>query len=513
MIDPAPLIQLGRSLGVSMQELAAAETLDEQYYADLSPDLGGDEEIVAALAAAVAAYGEELTVTINIDDPRAASGRDDLITVVGAVDAHAVRAALADVRVAGDPRFRVALYKAPTVEESGAAARPVLFHETLLAALARVDALDGILDREVQTCYVLHAVDVCEIGEFLSIVGGAHRDVRPDPLDPRRSRSLARQADARDGVSAPVPLPHWLHPAHLLTERRHPGDAPAAEVARLLSLGVRALVASWLAERSALNLTTGIVAAVFRSAERTVELTLAPDDAHHDWDRAEMARLVEWTYSPVGEDTSLAADRLPLVRSVIVAHSLDVSEAERGTHFGASAKVIHEAALWRWQALANPRSAALIAEIRAAEDLVARTVDGLIDQVATLTKTVTDNVLGGIGTLLASVIAAAFASSFNSDLFRFTVRLYAAYLIVVPGILGLLSAGMRAGRANHTYKFGLKRLKATVPNDRWRDMGTDRVDSAHRALWIAIGVAAVVYVGAAVALLFAADVVPELRST
>ena len=511
MIDPAPLIELGRALGVSTQELAAADTLEGQYHADLSPDLGGDEQIVAALAAAVAAYGDDLTVTINIDDPRAASGRDDLLTVVGAVDADAVRAALADVRVAADPRFRVVLYKAPIVEESGAVARPVLFPATLLAALARLDTLDGILDREGPTCYVLHDVDVCEVGDFLSIVGGTYRDVRPDALESRRPMALARQADARDGGGAADPLPHWLHPAHLLTERRHPGDDAAAGVARLLSSGVRALAASWLAERSALNLTTGTVVAVFRSAERTLELMLAPDDPHHDWDRAAMTALVEWTYAHAGEDTSLAADRLPLVRSVVVAQSLDVPEAERGTHFGASAKVIHEAALWRWQALANPRSAALIGEIRAAENLVTGTVDGLIDQVATLTKTVTDSVLGGIGTLLASVIAAAFASSFNSDLFRFTVRLYAAYLIVVPGFLGLLSAGVRARRANHTYSFGLKRLKATVPNDRWREMGTERVDSARRELWIAIGVAAVIYVAAAVALLYAADVVPDLR--
>jgi hypothetical protein len=77
------------------------------------------------------------------------------------------------------------------------------------------------------------------------------------------------------------------------------------------------------------------------------------------------------------------------------------------------------------------------------EQTVKLTTDSHNDQIQSLTKTLTDNMLAAVGVVVGSFIAAIFKSPFETYIFWIGTGVYLAYLIVFPIGVGLVSARQR----------------------------------------------------------------------
>jgi len=175
-----------------------------------------------------------------------------------------------------------------------------------------------------------------------------------------------------------------------------------------------------------------------------------------------------------------------------------------------SASHLYEEVKWGWQAFVAKKLDKFFSQERELEELVVSTTKSVSDQIQDHVKTLTDSMLAAVGVVVGTFVAAAFKDQFNADIFRIGLLAYTAYLIVFPGVVGLIStwdrfASVRSGfckqKADYT-----KRLSTDQVNTICGTMVEDRASKFIR--WFATTIA--VYTAVVVLLILGAVFVPGL---
>jgi hypothetical protein len=364
--------------------------------------------------------------------------------------------------------------------------------------------------------------DVAVDGQYLTVVGGRHlgrwQEFLPAAApDGERVRSVhAKAIDA-------VPL-RWTYfslrhlTPHQLLVRWSNGNPPADDpVLRALYGQLLALSLIYSANQS--KQITGGGWRFTYGAGQVAELAY-PDTAAFStalaggepgwspWEAATtLAETVLWAY----EDTQDAADRLPVLQSVI-GERLQSNDADaNGRLIVRHAASIHLHVEWSWQTYIEGKLKLYFDRVRQVEDLVAATVDGFSQQARTLTKGLADSMLAGIAVVVGSFLGAIFGKSFNVNVFRLGTALYAAYLALFPGLIGLVTAWQHFSSAEQAFAKREKEFKKRLFAASVDDLVGTQVQQATKRFrgwfWLAVSVYALVAVLLALAAVFIPDLI------
>ena len=122
----------------------------------------------------------------------------------------------------------------------------------------------------------------------------------------------------------------------------------------------------------------------------------------------------------------------------------------------------------------------------------------------------TQTILAAVAVLIASFIAAAFHSPFNTALFRIGVLTYAIYVVLFPGAVGLISSASSLRRARCEFDTRIGRFRQTLYTEKVTEIVGTRVCAAQRYYYRWLGFVVVVYIVVAIAAGIAAAEVPHL---
>jgi hypothetical protein len=158
-----------------------------------------------------------------------------------------------------------------------------------------------------------------------------------------------------------------------------------------------------------------------------------------------LAGLAEWAYDREdrGLDlpaTGFAPDRLRVLRGA-VAQTLHGASPEEGyRRLLENPDRLAGDVERSWQTFVEGKMDEYFAGVRQLEAVVDSTVDSFKGQIQALTKGLTDNMLAAVVFVVGSVIASMFGGPFEPSVFRVGVLLYAFYLAIFPGAIGLTAA-------------------------------------------------------------------------
>jgi hypothetical protein len=515
-----PLLRLADALGLDRARLVEAEGPSR---------LAGTFEVAGTAAARLTPalfealaceYGEALSLRIRTGDldevvydgrrapPSLATfsvgaGRTPSYDVVLVLD----KARLAERLVGAGHGAVVRLYV--TVEAAVAALqRPVPFIERELWGRTASRLVLAVLDHDVHL-----------VGAAVSVVGGRHLGsieeevARPPDLPAWLGRAIRRRDDL---IGWDGGLATSLTPWHL---RRCGGGVVDDPVAAQLDGLFVALAVLYTCDRArALGGGDGpsTIRAEFRGGAHVAFVPLPSGPALAglpDQDRAAVGDLLDWCYEGRTADpdgTDWLGDRLPFVQLRVARLLEHRPEATRLRAFAAAMPEIHEGAQWHWRSFLEGRVADELDRMQRFEGIVAEAVDRTAEQTGALTRNLTDAMLAAVGAVIGSMIAATFHGPFDDRLFRVGMVTYAAYLVVFPGLVGLMSNRGRAAEVARTFEVRRRRFASVLLPDEIEALVGSRVTDAcrrHHRWLVAVGAC---YVLAAVAAAVGALVVPGL---
>lgn len=453
------LAEIGAALGLTPEELAAAEsldrleielardlvwltTLDEQHVTAWFVALGGDLEIdlrlagldsqapapLAALRAGRDPAGTLARFTTDAAATADAQGNElvvDMRLSVAKTRAVAAAVALLDNRAEyfGTPEMR---------------ARTTVAVFFSAAACARLLSFAAILDWErfgLARADGRAVVVVCDRAGYLA--GLALELVGAREAEPIRwldvSRAAWRQFQERAAHTRALraeesqwaEAPHVLTPAHLRVESRAAGLEPLAEA---LDATRAALAAAYLAssvhpaENGDLALRfAGARPATCRISHRRVNEN---DDDSAAYTHHALARFAAWAYDNASADT-LAIARECLARELPPGGAVTLAEVE---HAAAPAL---EAAKANFTLYLRGNSDRYFAVRERALDAVSTYAAGVRKAVSDLTGDVVDNVYRTVGLLVGVVVAALLQPALALPVQRLAAVLYVAYLAFI----------------------------------------------------------------------------------
>lgn len=500
-LRPEPLLRLLAPLGVTRDEIASEErpsrlTLVRQVHPAslqaLTPSL---------LRAALEAYGQtdsthHLKVRIHRDvlgDMRLAfdAQTDDLDQLTEALSGNLVNPTIELDLDTG----RIATTLAPP------AATGMLFGDTAARLLSAPPAVvESRLwdDPFTPATLLIGDTDALLQGPLLAVVGGrqideglqGHQETTPSSgLD---GGIIDRLREYRPEL---VPWDHQvvtaITPAHFLI--RH--VAGGADLLGHLGRATTEVTLAFLADRVTRDNDAAI--AWFDRGPNPVRIRVPRSltvplgaDAMALW------RLVVWCYSPGGDQPRADVEaRLLLARESVTARIWSVDDVgnERARAFAAAGGDVLASSMHRWRGhLQQGFREQLSNELELLERSESA-VTALEGEAARLVQEVTDAAKAAVGTVVGTFIAAALAPEFRILAFRIAVTVYAVWLAVFPGLVGLLSIHRRAGRAMSDYAASAKRYSILLGKEQFERVEGDRVNSASSMVRRNVVIAAVGY--------------------
>jgi hypothetical protein len=345
---------------------------------------------------------------------------------------------------------KTSLLQSANISHPGAVIKLFLIPATLSRALSLPISQyeDGLMkeaDGKRKLLLLIPDHEISLSGDYLAVAGGGECGKWQDYLaqtPPDRTKVEQMYDAARQSLK-------WVHfefkhmtPLQLKVAGEHrPDDNIASAIyARLAAISVlytadhaSASATQWRATYAAQNYTAEVV--IENAQATTAQSALA------------LCEIAEWAYS----DAQHKSDRLKVIQSV-VAHGLqgnDPSENYRellrkAVHFKSEVD-------WGWTAFIEGKLEIYFSRVREIEQVVDAGVKDFNEQIQSLTKTLTDNALAAVGVIVGSFIAALFGDKFNPQIFRFGVGLYAVYLLVFPGLIGLTHTWQRYGTAKDSF--------------------------------------------------------------
>jgi hypothetical protein len=221
---------------------------------------------------------------------------------------------------------------------------------------------------------------------------------------------------------------------------------------------------------------------------------------------SQLFALFEWTYAPEWAD----GERLSLTQIEIV-RALAAAEPERrlALLLGNAGRILEELR-WGWKELLEERVAAYIGQVQQVESFVSETVSAYAEQVNSMVKSLSDTMLGAVGVVLASFLAALLQTPFNEDVLRAGLLTYAVYVMAFPLLYNMSNQWGRHEALERDFAFRRSRYEQRLLPERVRQIIGEEVTLSRkrfrRWFWLTVGLYLLVVL-AAVAVAFLA---PEL---
>jgi hypothetical protein len=169
---------------------------------------------------------------------------------------------------------------------------------------------------------------------------------------------------------------------------------------------------------------------------------LAEANPEKPWEAAlAIAKLATWCYDvPMKRGV---AERLSVLQNVVASSMQGNSPSVNCREMARQAVSLYVRAHMRYESFTQKELDKYLTQVKELEDAVEETTKGYNEQVQTLTKSLTDNMLAAVAVVVGSFIAAIFKSPFETNVFLFGTSIYVAYLLVFPVCVGLASAWQR----------------------------------------------------------------------
>lgn len=213
-------------------------------------------------------------------------------------------------------------------------------------------------------------------------------------------------------------------------------------------------------------------------------------------DATPLWQLVRWCYSPGGDQPRADIEaRLLLARESITARIWTVDDAgsERARAFASAGDDVLASSMHRWRGYLQQGFREQLSNELELLERSGSAVSALEGEAARLVQEVTDAAKAAVGTVVGTFIAAALAPDFRVLAFRITLVMYAVWLVVFPGLVGLLSSHRRASRALNDYQASAARYSVLLGEEQFKRVEGDRVTSARSVVQRNVALAALGY--------------------
>lgn len=448
-----PLQKLAELLGIP-GDLHIYENAEEwKYYGDADTARLATADGFAAFAALLPElrkdYGDALSLSLKNAgwtefEMNAAKPNEPLDDLQKAIDATS--ALTLDVKI-----NKAVLVAKRNLTDPAVATRLFLFAESLVRALSvPLTDLDEALFRNVPTVQKLvllvESHDVHLDGPWLAIVGGTAitqwRSAIGEPPGEPSILALARVKTNRLEFRL-----NRLTPLHLMVGIQQAADADSITATLHAQLFLCSVV--YLAQRSTWDASAGVWTCTFAADRQETDVRLAAPATRGptEWGAAHtLGELARWGY-----ETDRLDDRLIVLQRTFVDALQNNSADTNGTEILRLAPELSKRVRWSWEAFISGELKKYIDQVKTLEETVAGTAKDYNEQVGALAATVIANMLGAVGVILGSFLAAIFKSPFEAYAFRFGTIVYVIYLLVFPMGVGLTATWQRFKKSRETF--------------------------------------------------------------
>jgi hypothetical protein len=512
----APLADLCSLLGIATTELAAVEGAHRLAHTFTVKAVDAARLDSVHVQAFIDVYGEAAFIELLTGD------LPEIVLKPGVSDSEI--AAFAARAASGGPyRAAVHIDKARLAQQivgtqPARTVRVFLFAEALRRSLAGgIARFEAEVWPEAPAPLILAVLDsdVALTGPHFSIFGGPSlSQVQSAAAAPPSDTDFKTVIATRDRyIGWDVPWTRALTPWHFELA----GTCENRDLHGILRAQLVKLAVLFTCDR-ARNRQTAVpppeILAEYRGRDHVAVISI-DESASCDADDDEIAAVlwaVSWCYERSGGQgqPDWVSDRLPFVQTRI-AEALEPSTSDaRLAAFIHTMPYMIEGIKWQWKAFIEGRVGEYLDRVQQVEAVVGDTVAGFTDRTLALVKSLTDAVLAAVAVLIGSFVAAAFSTPFNATLFRIGVLTYAGYLLLFPGLVGLIASAssLRAARAEFTAR--INRFDETLFPGKVNEIVARRVDDVQSMFFRWLVLAAIIYVAVSVAAAAAAVGVPDL---
>jgi hypothetical protein len=507
------LTSVCRTLGIAPTQLAAAENVGALNHTFPIAALRAAGLTLPAISAFRAAFGEAGRLEIKLGDLTELSTADQLTEESLADFTHRART------TGGQYDVTLLIQKSALAERLGLAQdgqqRVYLFGEALVRALRRGISWfeDEVWQDPAQPLrIVVLDTDVALTGPMLALVGGSHLAAGA-PTTP--NAELLPNEAASEGREQHVGWEHRWVRALTPWNFALTGTCSDPVLEGLLHAQLIKLAILFTGDRARMleqEGAPGLIRAEYRGREHVAIVPLdetQPSQASAP-ELAAVLRAVSWCYraADAGEPHWLS-DRLPFLQTRLAQVLEPHAEAGRVDAFARAMPFVLEGVKWQWKAFVEGKVSTYLEQVQQVETAVTETVATVGDRTAAVVKTLTDSLLAAVAVLIGTFIAAVYKDPFDATLFRIGMRAYAGYVLLFPGLIGLLAARQTMALTVDNFQARVMRFKEVIYPEKVDEVIGRRVTAARRGFLIWLIVAAVVYAALGVGTWVATDQIPR----
>jgi hypothetical protein len=500
------------TLGIAVAQLAAVEDPELLNYAFSVASDRAAQLTMADIEAFTDSFGPAARIEIRFGDLTELSIQPGVTQA--SVDSF-VRSAQANP---GSYEVTISIDKAVLAEVSGITSsvpqRLFLFGDGLRRALARgLSRFESEvwIDPSAPLRIVVLDTDISLVGPMLAVVSGnaASEGAVSTPSGDGPSNSVLQAREQQVGWDH-----QWsrgLTPWHFELH----GTSSDPGLSEMLHVQLIKLAVLFTCDRARALQTDGASALIRAEYRGREHIAVVPIDetravAATDAELDALSRAVSWCYrSPGDDEPHWISDRLPFLQTRVAQILEPHPEADRLPAFVHAMPFILEGVEWQWKAFVEGKVSSYLDQVQQVETAVTDTVASFGDRTSVLVKTLTDSLLAAVAVLIGSFIAAAYKDPFNASLFRIGMRAYAGYVLIFPGLLGLIAARHTLQLSLTGFNARVERFKEIIYPGKVDEVISDRVDNARRGFKTWLVLAAAIYVAVAGCAWIAGDQVPK----
>jgi len=215
-------------------------------------------------------------------------------------------------------------------------------------------------------------------------------------------------------------------------------------------------------------------------------------------------RIYRWAY----EDKRHVAERLFFVQANVVQTLKAASEKKRCQLLVKNAPTIYSDLQWHWKGYVEDIVERYTEQIRLLEDYVSKTIQAFADQIAEITKTLTETMLAAVAVLIGSFIASLFSTDFNAIVFRIGMWTYAGYVFFFALLYNMTSQWSRYQAVIGDFRVRQKRFENYMGREKVRQLATEGIEKSKKRFLKWFWLTVVLYLCLAILGLFAGAYVP-----
>lgn len=191
--------------------------------------------------------------------------------------------------------------------------------------------------------------------------------------------------------------------------------------------------------------------------------------------------LTLWAFSSERDRELKSSDRLAVLQGVTARLLPSDDPGVNYQTLARSALHLTNDVTLAWQTFTADKLEVYFSRVQQVEQAVEELVKQIDGQIGDLTKSLTDSMLAAVGVIVGTFIAAVFESKFNPTIFRLGLGLYALYLLLFPGVIGLSALWEKFQDASSAFEKRKTELGKLLPRDQVESIVGIRVDSKKRS--------------------------------